>query len=374
MVFSKLLDNLSNLLSSQDNKNVKKTEKINKGAINELQQGMILLKTRKNKINKLRNKLSLIENLKDFSKGEETLKKTTDNELKILNDLETKFQREIAEYTVNYKQFMELYNKGVSDVRDCKVKCTSKYSREDTNYSQKIEACKAGCDLKGPYVQECKNNFKLSRIGSLDCDGATNKRCSDGNVILGMNDIVTSSRYADSLGTTIKDGCCNCGGGSGGPPVWEKNGVKVKECGTIGKAMGYNDGSAGWAVSACNQAIVASSEKNKNLYEEYGVLTKKNENLIASAKLIFEKIQKLKKAREDIDVDMTGLDLKLDSQLTDYGTIFANIKNIRSAKNRTIDGQLEDILSKESSSSLQFIIWSGLAILTILLVLQRLRK
>ena len=189
-----------------------------------------------------------------------------------------------------------------------------------------------------------------------------------------MSGIVTSSNYADTLGTTIKDGCCDCGGGSGGPPVWEKDGVKVKSCDTIAKAMGYKNGEGGWATSACSQARVDSSEKNKTLYEEYGVLTQKNENLIATAKLIFEKIQKLQKAREDIDIDMGGLDLKLDSQLTDYGTIFANIKNIRSGKNRTIDGQLEDITSKEASSSLQFIIWSGLAILTILLVLQRMRK
>ena len=56
MVFSELLDNLSSLLSSQENNKAKKTENINKEAINELQQGMVLLKTRKRNINKLRNK------------------------------------------------------------------------------------------------------------------------------------------------------------------------------------------------------------------------------------------------------------------------------------------------------------------------------
>ena len=71
---------------------------------------------------------------------------------------------------------------------------------------------------------------------------------------------------------------------------------------------------------------------------------------------------------------MGDLDVKLDRQLTQYGTIFADIKKIRSSKDRTIDGQLEDAISKENSSSLQFLIWSGLAILTILLVLQRMRK
>ena len=80
MVFSKLLDKFSNLLSYKDNNNERKTENINKAAINELQQGMILLNTRKNNINKLRKKSKLFESMKDFSKGESTLKNTTNKE------------------------------------------------------------------------------------------------------------------------------------------------------------------------------------------------------------------------------------------------------------------------------------------------------
>ena len=71
---------------------------------------------------------------------------------------------------------------------------------------------------------------------------------------------------------------------------------------------------------------------------------------------------------------MKAEDSKLDTQLADYGTIYAEIIERQKSKDGTIDGQLEDIREKELSSSLQFLIWSGLAILTILLVIQRLRR
>ncbi len=43
-------------------------------------------------------------------------------------------------------------------------------------------------------------------------------------------------------------------------------------------------------------------------------------------------------------------------------------------KEQTIDGQLEDIRYKEDSQQLQLLIWTGLAILTILFAIQRMRK
>ena len=377
MVFSKLLDNLSSLLSSQENNKAKKTENINKEAINELQQGMVLLKTRKNEINKLRNKLSLIENLNDFSKGESTLKKTSDDELKYLNDLETQFQRQITKYSTNYKTFMSAYNDGIKSVMDCKTSCTAKYPRSSPNHADKVAACKAGCDLKGPYVQQCKNSY-TTNSKQEGCDTVTMGMCQDGNVLPGDKGKVVDNTdpggYADSAGTSIRSGCCKCGGGYGGPPSVTINGTVVKECDAIAGAMNFTGNDGKWAITACNQARVDNSVKNSTLYEDYGQLTKENEGLITTAQTIFEKIQELKKAREDIDVDMGGLDGKLDAQLTKFGTTFANIKKIRSSKDRTIDGQLEDAISKENSSSLQFLIWSGLAILTILLVLQRMRK
>ena len=64
----------------------------------------------------------------------------------------------------------------------------------------------------------------------------------------------------------------------------------------------------------------------------------------------------------------------LKDQLAEYGTLYADILARQGIKDQTIDGQLEDIEYKERSQSLHLMIWSGLAILTILLVIQRMRK
>ena len=64
----------------------------------------------------------------------------------------------------------------------------------------------------------------------------------------------------------------------------------------------------------------------------------------------------------------------LKDQLAEYGTLYADILARQGIKDQTIDGQLEDIGYKERSQSLHLMIWSGLAILTILLVIQRMRK
>ena len=67
-------------------------------------------------------------------------------------------------------------------------------------------------------------------------------------------------------------------------------------------------------------------------------------------------------------------DKQLQNQLMDYGTIYADIIARQGKKDQTLDGQLEDVRYKEDSQQLQLWIWTGLAILTILFAIQRMRK
>ena len=69
MVFSKLLDNLSALLSPKGNKEPSPNNQLNVKIVNELQQGMALLSNRKEQIDKLRSRMKLIENLDGFAEG-----------------------------------------------------------------------------------------------------------------------------------------------------------------------------------------------------------------------------------------------------------------------------------------------------------------
>jgi hypothetical protein len=374
MVFSNLLDNLTNLLSSQDNNVSNKNSNINQVAINELQQGMILLNKRKENINKLKNKIKLIENMDGFAKGEGTLTETSSKEMQILANLEKDYQRQLAAYSTNYKSFMDSYYKAVKDVRACKANCLISIPSDATASSYKRQACKAGCDLKGPYVQECKNTFKKSRIGSNTCTGATKGRCSGGNVVLGMDSTVTSINYADANNVTIKDGCCDCGGGAGGPPTVSLRGKTISNCSQLPNAFGYTGNNGGYMSTSCFNAKVESSNKNSTLFQSYSDLTTQNEKLIQSAKLIYEKINALKQTTTTIGGEMDDKQNHLKDQLAEYGTLYADILARQGIKDQTIDGQLEDIGYKERSQSLHLMIWSGLAILTILLVIQRMRK
>ena len=88
MVFSNLLDNLTGLLTPKNNKKQEmNNQSINGELINELSQGMVLLNTRKNKLNKLQKRMGLIENLTGFEEGKQRLKTTSEKELLILQEI-----------------------------------------------------------------------------------------------------------------------------------------------------------------------------------------------------------------------------------------------------------------------------------------------
>ena len=373
MVFSKLLDSLKGLISSNDEAPVTNNQS-NIELINELSQGMVLLNNRKEQLDKLRGRMKLIENITGFAQGKQTLKNTSQKELQILQKLEQDYNKQLSSYSTNYKTFMMEYQKGVSDVKKCKANCLTSIPRGSSAWSYKRQACQAGCDLNGPYVQPCEDTFKTSRVGSKNCKQSTAGRCQNGQVELGMDNIVTSSNYADANGITIKNGCCECGGGAGGPPSTMMRGKKITKCEQIPVAFGYTGSGGNYMTTACYNARVASAGPNKNLHTKYAALANENKELIATAQKIFDKIQQLTQTDLKIQGKLDTKDFELKNQLAEYGTIYADVIARQGKKDQTIDGQLEDIRYKEDSQQLQLWIWTGLAILTILFAIQRMRK
>ena len=374
MVFSKLLDNLKGILSPNANKNASvNNQSINQEIVNELQQGMELLNNRKQQVDKLKSRMNLIENLSGFTQGKQTLKGVSDKELQVLQQLEQEYNRKLSAYSTNYKTFMGEYQKGVEDVKKCKANCITSIPRSGA-WSYKRQACNAGCDLKGPFVQKCEDTFLKSRVGSQDCNSATKGRCLDGQVVLGQEGTVTSSNYADSNNVTIKDGCCDCGGGSGGPPSTMMRGKKITKCEQIPEAYGYTAAAGGYMTTSCYNARVESENNNKNLHTKYTALAAENQELIDTAQKIFDKIKELGTTDMTIQKNIDDTDFDVQNKLAEYGSLYADVIARQGKKDRTIDGQLEDVRYKEQSSELQLLIWSGLAILTILLVIQRMRK
>ena len=376
MVFSKLLDTITSAFDSPTRKNIRQR---NIRPINELQQGMNLLQQRKQIINNLSNS-SLLESMsssmKTFQSGKDKLNNVSKAELDLLKNMETDFNKSLSAYSQKYKSFMENYYSAVQQVEKCKADCLTKYkSGSSQTWSFDQQACKGGCDLKGPYVSKCEDTFTKSRIASLgDCASATNGKCMDGNVVLGQDSFVDDINNADSNNVTLRKGCCVCGGGGGGPPTTTIRGKTVKNCNEMPAAFGYNGSSGNYIKNSCLTAPVASPQNNANLYKEYESLTTENKSLITQAEKIFQKIQKLNSLNSNLDVRMKSTRAELQDNLDEYSTIYSKLQSNKKYGITTLNGQVEDIDLKEKNQLLQLGIWGSLAVLLVLVTLDRLRK
>lgn len=365
MVFSEILENISDMFKQKNTEHEKKVTI----PLNQLSQGLAYLNNKKNTFDQL-SKTSLLLEQFDTSKLDNTSKK----ELEILENLKQQYNQKLSAYGQSYKTFMEQYYKSTQDVLSCKADCESRHRPGTSAWSFSRTACKAGCDLKGPYISECKDNYKGDRASGQKCNTITQGKCSKRNVVLGMDATVTNINYADNNDVTIKDGCCECGGGIGGPPTAEINAKKVLDCKGVEKALGYSPGQGQWAVNRCYQARIASPQTNANMWVQYKKLAKDNEDLITLANDIFKKLKELDSANSGIYQSIKDEETHLKDQLALYENVYASIQNYDKSKQTTVEGQVEDGILKEQSQSLQMYLWLSLAILTFTLVIHRMRK
>ena len=374
MVFSELLQTITSALDNSSAKNIKKH---NSRPINELQQGMLLLQKRRNDIHKL-SKSPLMESMsssmKKWSDGENKLKNLSKKELDALKQMETDFNKDLSSYSQEYKNFMENYYKAVKEVETCKTKNKKNIPTSDPAYSYKRQACSAGCDIKGPYVSKCEDTFLKSRLNQESCSAAVQGKCIDGNVQLGADSYVDDMNRADSNNITIRKGCCACGGGGGGPPGAKVRGKTIKNCNNLPAAFGYSGSDGNYIKNACLTAPIASPESNANLYKQYEKLTSSNKGLIEKAEKIFNKIQQFNKLNGDLGMTMKSQRDQLKDNLDEYSTVYLKLQNSKTQGTVTIDAQVEDIDLKESNQLFQLGIWGSLAILLLLVTLDKLKK
>ncbi len=365
MVFTKILKNITDIFKQKNTEHERKVT----NPLNQLSQGLTYLNNKKMTFDKLSKNSLLLEQF-DTSK----LDAASQKEISILENLKQEYNQKLAAYGISYKTFMEQYYKSAQDVLSCKAECESKYRPGTNAWSYSRTACKAGCDLKGAYIAQCKDNYSGSKKTGEKCDAITQGKCSERNVVLGMDATVTSMDNADNNGVTIKDGCCECGGGIGGPPTAEINAVKIYKCEGVEKALGYAPGQGQFAIDRCNQANVSSAETNKNMWVQYKKLSADNEELITLANNIFNKLKKLDDENNKVNQFIKDEETHLKDQLALYENVYADIKNFDKSKQITVEGQVEDSILKEQSQSLQMYLWLSLAIITFTLVIHRMRK
>lgn len=374
MVFSELLQTITSALDNSSAKNIKKH---NSKPINELQQGMLLLQKRRNDIHKL-SKSPLMESMsssmKKWTDGENKLKNLSKKELDSLKQMESDFNKDLSSYSQEYKNFMENYYKAVKEVETCKTNCLKNIPTSDPAYSYKRQACSAGCDIKGPYVSKCEDTFTKSRLNQESCSAAVQGKCIDGVVQLNADTYIDDMNRADSNNITIRKGCCACGGGGGGPPSAKVRGKTIKNCNNLPAAFGYSGSDGNYIKNACLTAPIASPESNANLYKQYEKLTSSNKGLIEKAEKIFNKINQFNKLNGDLDITMKSQRDQLKDNLDEYSTVYLKLQNSKTQGTVTIDAQVEDIDLKENNQLFQLGIWGSLAILLLLVTLDKLKK
>ena len=133
-------------------------------------------------------------------------------------------------------------------------------------------------------------------------------------------------------------------------------------------------GTGNFIKNTCLTAPIASPERNGNLYKEYEALTSENKGLIAQAEKIFQKIQKLNSLNGNLDMKMKSTRAELQDNLDEYSTIYSKLLSNKKYGITTLNGQVEDIDLKEKNQMLQLGIWGSLAVLLVLVTLDRLRK
>ena len=327
----------------------------------------------------LRNRLEAMNNImRSTREGFESKKidKIDNKEKKHLQNLETKYNQLVSRYADSYKGFLLEHEKLQSDVMKCKSRCLETYNQSTQDYSNKRIACRAGCDIKAPYIVKCKDTYKgLASDSSKKCGHLTSGKCSGGSITLGQGSWVADDARSDRTGITLKDGCCDCGGGRGGRPKGIVNGTEVASCNNLASAFGISEGSDSDYIyrSACNQAgqDTLDINANRNLYKKFNNIQEKNQKVTDKAVKLYKDIDKRHEIRKKLDENIMSEEEKLKTNLGRFEINYDELMKLGGkdpitgkpkAMNPTFIAMEEDRKLQEKSEQMKFYFWSILAI------------
>ena len=75
-----------------------------------------------------------------------------------------------------------------------------------------------------------------------------------------------------------------------------------------------------------------------------------------------------------LDIKMKSTRQELQDNLDEYSTVYSELQSNKKYGTTTLDGQVEDIDLKEKNQMLQLGIWGSLAVLLVLVTLDKLKK
>ena len=389
MVFSKIMNNMKNILDdSKKQNNNSQNKKIIDNLIN---QGKLHKRNKQIKIKNFNEKKHIIENSTNiFSRGDKKINSMHENTSKVLQNLQQEYNTDLAAWGTGHKSFMDNYTRFMGLMDDCHISCQEKYPSGEANRDNKINACKNGCSLEQPELMPEKDDDTYvdsnGSLQTLDCNISATK-CLDGYITgLGSN-VATNEQI---------NGCTSCGGGSGGPAIIRQSGSNrsrnIKSCVDIDKAYNNTGPNTTSLKSMCAEGRRKMKELDTTKFDfktKYADLSTLNNKLDTTAKSFESESNRIEKIKKKIRTQlhklngyegmktMEGMETKnMEELLAEYSTIQAEIKQLsgRRNNNKTSEAQLEDVELKIKSERMQLYIWSGLAILTMLLVIQKVKQ
>ena len=389
MVFSKIMNNMKNILDdSEKKKNNSQNKKIIDNLIN---QGKLHKRNKQIKIKNFNEKKHIIENNTNiFSKGDKKIQSMHKNTSQVLQNLQQEYNTDLAAWGTGHKSFMDNYTTFMGLINDCHTHCQGKYPAGEANRDNKINACKNGCSLEQPELMPAKDDdtyIDSNGISqTLDCN-ISGTACLDG-YITGIGSNIATNKQ-------IK-GCTECGGGSGGPAIIRQSGSNrsrnIKSCDDIDKAYNNTGANTSSLKSMCAEGRRKIKELDTTKFDfktKYADLSTLNNKLDTTAKSFESESNRIEKIKKKIRTQlhklngyegmkiMEGMETKnMEDLITEYSNIQAEINQLtgRRNNNRTSEAQLEDVELKIKSERMQLYIWSGLAILTMLLVIQKVKQ
>jgi len=389
MVFSKIMNNMKNILDdSKKQKNNSQNKKIIDNLIN---QGKLHKRNKQIKIKTFNEKKHIIENNTNiFSKGDKQIHEMHEKTSKVLQDLHQKYNNDLSEWGTAHRAFTDNYTKFQGLINDCHEHCIKKYpAGEGEDRNNKINSCKNGCSLEQPELMPAKDDDTYvdsnGILQTLDCNIPATK-CLDG-YIKGLGSGPTNEQ--------IK-GCTACGGGSGGPAIIRQSGSNrsknIKSCDDIDEAYSITTQTS--LKSMCSEGRTKMNQLDTTKFDfktKYADLSTLNNKLDTTAKTFESESNKIEKIKKKIrsqlhkinGYDYEGMQImegyetrNMEELLDEYSSIQAEINKLSGHKNnnKTSEAQLEDIELKMKSERMQLYLWSGLAILTMLLVIQKMKQ
>jgi hypothetical protein len=256
-----------------------------------------------------------------------------------------KYNNILSLKNAQYIQFLKDWKKLEKQVLNCKSKC-------ETDYTDQMDrnACKLGCHLKGPYIKDCSNTFIPT--STWDCEKAKPTMCLDNKW---LSNAGAEGGFVDKNNLSLKDGCCECGGGVFGPPKMVISGNYYYSCNDLKTNKDKCN-------AAYDKTFPHTIKKNTQLKDIYDEITIKNQNLIEISDELIEIVNYLKKKNINLKTDTLDVQIKFKDKNSVYENTLDEIKKFTKKQQQTLDLRVKDSILKKNSYEYRNYVWLILAI------------